>query len=105
MTTTACSIAADMVLLQDNSQWLLKKSRDLRCGRSPLVGLGVAPDPTDLQLHAVPLAGALALHSVGLAQLGHMLAQLPAANDDADPSGQGGDAPAPAGSPLGPFAA
>jgi hypothetical protein len=105
MTPTACSIAADMVLLQDNSQWLLKTSRDLRCGRSPVVGQGVASDLADLQLHAVPLAGALALHGVGLAQLGRLLAQLPAANDDDGPSGQGGDAPAPAGGPLGPFAA
>ncbi len=103
MTPTACSIAADMVLLQDNSQWLLKTSRDLRCGRSPAPSPGGAPDPIDLQLHAVPLAGALALHGVGLAQLGRMLARLPAANDDAGPSGQGGDAPA--GGPLGPFAA
>jgi hypothetical protein len=103
MTSTACLIAADMVLLQDNSQWLLKTSRDLRCGRSPVPCPGGAPDPTDFQLQAIPLAGALALH--GLAQLGRLLAQLPAANDDADPSGQGGDAPAPAGGPLGPFAA
>jgi hypothetical protein len=95
----ACGIAADMVQLQDNAQWLLRAAHAVRNGRMPSAEDGAASSPVDRLLMAEPIKGALAFHETGLDLMGGLLATLPAANDSpSDPS----KGPA---HPLGPFSA